>query len=292
MKRSILLLLALTLALSMGACGAKDNISESDIQISDTYDDTSDTYTDETVLSDSDTDADETASLSTDTSLPESDISTPASGTNNTTSAETTLERVTEVPKEAVNVVGSEVAEEINDIASLGGADGILNGITDVIYSSLSDEEKKEFIEMAANEGAEVTFGDDGTTTFLYGDGVTAVQRPDGTYTVKGADGSEGQIGGKWPQNDYTKLIPEPEKGTLLISTVEDSEFIAMYTDSTIYYAVTYADLLKEKGFDKNAVADDSMFDDGVFSYYAENKKGVSVSISYISDTFVITVKK
>ena len=285
MKRSILFLLALTIALSMCACGAKENVSESDIKISDTYDDTSDTYTDETTLSENDTFTDEKDPLSTD-------ISSPAPDTNNTTSSDTTRERVTEVPEEAVSVVGSEVAADINNIEVLGGADEILNGVTDVIYSSLSDEEKDKFVEMAAEEGAVVTFDDDGTTTFVYGDGTTAVQKSDGTYTVKGDDGSEGQIGGKWPKNDYTKLIPEPEKGTLMLASADDSEFNAMYTDSTIYYAVTYADLLKEKGFDKNSVADDSMFDDGVFSYYAENKKGVSVSLSYISDIFVITVKK
>ncbi|MBQ4137804.1 MAG: hypothetical protein IJD67_06800, partial [Clostridia bacterium] len=206
--------------------------------------------------------------------------------------SEIVTEAVTLVPEKAVEIVGEDVAKEADKVGVLGGADDLLDGVTDIIYSELDEAEKQAFVESAKEEGLEVVFNDDGTTTIIYEDGTRATQKADGTFVIEN-DGYAGQIGGEWPENDRTKLIPKPEKGTVLTSDLRDGTAKIMLGECSIEDAVAYASKLIEKGFDSNVKSDDTMLAEGVFSYRGENtKKKAVATVNYISDMMMITVSK
>ncbi|MBQ7822490.1 MAG: hypothetical protein IJ391_09455 [Clostridia bacterium] len=291
MKKLLLIILALVLVLAIAACG-KDEGSDTDTYTEDTVIE-SDTVTQEADTSADITDTDTVIDASVDTAVSDTSADTAEDTTEAVTTAAEITEAITMVPDKAVEIVGSDVAKDINNVEILGGAEELLSGVTDIIYADMSEEDKQAFVQAAAEDGFEVTFGDDGTTTIIYEDGTKAVQNTDGTITIVGNGGFEGQIGGEWPENDHTKLIPEPEAGNILTSELEDGTFTIMLGGCTIHDAITYTDLLQEKGFDSNVTADDSMFDEGVFSFRAENrKKNAVATVNYISDTFIITVTK
>ncbi len=121
-----------------------------------------------------------------------------------------------------------------------------------------------------------MSFGTDGSMTVVDTDGTTMVQKPDGTWTIKDAEGNEGQVGGDWPNNEFTKLVPKPDF-ELYAASGDDTFFTVAFTNATIEGIRAYAEKLKAAGFTVDPeVMDTEMMGMTVYNYIASNGKGVS----------------
>ena len=166
------------------------------------------------------------------------------------------------------------------------------NGSTDTIYGQLDEASKQQIISDLAKDGYEASFGADGSMTIVDPDGTTMVQKPDGTWVVKDADGGEGQIGGDWSDNEFTKLIPKPDFELFAANTETDS-FSVAFTSATIEQIRAYAAKVKAAGFNINEeVEDQEVMGMVVYSFTAENADGYTVEITSANGTSSITISK
>ena len=177
--------------------------------------------------------------------------------------------------------------EDIDFAAIMAG-----NGATDVVWGKQDEATKQAIIAVAKKDGVDVSFGADGSMTVVDTDGTTIVQKPDGTWTIKDAEGNEGQLGGDWPDNEFTKLIPKPDFELFAASTETDS-FSVAFMSATIEQIRDYAAKVKAVGFDINEeVEDQEVMEMVIYSFTAENADGYTVEITFASGTSSITISK
>ena len=166
------------------------------------------------------------------------------------------------------------------------------NGSTDTVYGQLDEASKQQIISDLESEGYDVSFGTDGSMTIVDPDGTTMVQKPDGTWVVKDADGGEGQLGGDWPDNEFTKLIPKPDFELFAANTETDS-FSVAFTSATIEQIRAYAAKVKAAGFNINEeVEDQEVMGMVIYSFTAENADGYTVEITSANGTSALTISK
>ena len=166
------------------------------------------------------------------------------------------------------------------------------NGSTDTIYGQLDEASKQQIISDLAKDGVDVSFGTDGSMTVVDTDGTTMVQKPDGTWVIKDEDGGEGQIGGDWPDNEFTKLVPKPDFELFAANTETDS-FSVAFTSATIEQIRAYAAKVKAAGFNINEeVEDQEVMGMVIYSFTAENADGYTVEITSANGTSSITISK
>ncbi len=166
------------------------------------------------------------------------------------------------------------------------------NGSTDIVYGQQSAAAREEIIASAKAEGYDVSFGDDGSMTVTGEDGTVFVQNTDGSWTVRGENGQSSQLGGDWPDNRFTKLIPEPPF-KLSGSNLSEDEFTAAFQSVTVDQVKAYAEKVKSKGFTVDAeVTDQNYYGVVVYSYKASNAEGYCVEITFASGTCGISVSK
>ncbi len=167
------------------------------------------------------------------------------------------------------------------------------NGSTDVIYSQLDEETKQLLIAEAAKDGVELSFGADGSMTAVdTNTGDMIVQKPDGTWVIKGDDGSEGQLGGNWPDNEFTKLLPKPDLPLLAANTTED-DFSVAFQNVTVEQIRDYVEKIKAKGFNVNAeITDQEVMGIVVYSYQAENADGYAVTVTFTDGTSGVVIER
>ena len=183
-----------------------------------------------------------------------------------------------------------------NDPSNVGDIDigSIMsgNGSTDTVYGQLDEASKQQIISDLAKDGYEASFGADGSMTIVDPDGTTMVQKPDGTWVVKDEDGGEGQIGGDWPDNEFTKLIPKPDFELFAANTETDS-FSVAFMSATIEQIKDYAAKVKASGFNINEeVEDQEMMGMVIYSFTAENADGYTVEITSANGTSALTISK
>lgn len=183
-----------------------------------------------------------------------------------------------------------------NDPSNVGDIDigSIMsgNGSTDTIYGQLDEASKQQIISDLAKDGYEASFGADGSMTIVDPDGTTMVQKPDGTWVVKDEDGGEGQIGGDWPDNEFTKLIPKPDFELFAANTETDS-FSVAFTSATVEQIRDYAAKVKAAGFNINEeVEDQEVMGMVIYSFTAENADGYTVEITSANGTSALTISK
>ena len=183
-----------------------------------------------------------------------------------------------------------------NDPSNVGDIDigSIMsgNGSTDTVYGQLDEASKQQIISDLAKEGYEASFGADGSMTIVDPDGTTMVQKPDGTWVVKDEDGGEGQIGGDWPDNEFTKLIPKPDFELFAANTETDS-FSVAFTSATIEQIKDYAAKVKAAGFNINEeVEDQEVMGMVIYSFTAENADGYTVEITSANGTSSLSISK
>ena len=177
--------------------------------------------------------------------------------------------------------------EDIDFTAIMAG-----NGATDIVWGKQDEATKQAIIADAKKDGVDVSFGTDGSMTVVDTDGTTMVQKPDGTWVVKDADGSEGQIGGDWPDNEFTKLIPKPDFELFAANTETDS-FSVAFTSATIEQIRAYAAKVKAAGFNINEeVEDQEVMGMVIYSFTAENADGYIVEITSAYGTSALTISK
>ncbi len=170
--------------------------------------------------------------------------------------------------------------------------DAILSGKGDTVYGSLDAAQKQAMIDAAKAEGAEITFNADGSTTIKDKDGAIMKQNPDGTWTYKDADGGEGQVGGNWPDNEYTKLIPKPDF-TITAAVVEGNTFTVMFSDTTKEQITAYVEKVKNAGFTVDAETEDQeMGGIAIYSYTASNSSGYQIEITLSGGMCGLTLEK
>ena len=183
-----------------------------------------------------------------------------------------------------------------NDPSNVGNIDiGSItsgNGSTDTIYGQLDEASKQQIISDLAKDGYEASFGADGSMTIVDPDGTTMVQKPDGTWVVKDEDGGEGQIGGDWPDNEFTKLIPKPDFELFAANTETDS-FSVAFMSATIEQIKDYAAKVKAAGFNINEeVEDQEVMEMVIYSFTAENADGYTVEITFANGTSSLSISK
>ena len=166
------------------------------------------------------------------------------------------------------------------------------NNSTDTIYGKLDEASKQQIISDFAKDGYKASFGADGSMTIVDPDGTTLVQKPDGTWVVKDEDGGEGQIGGDWPDNEFTKLIPKPDFELFAANTVTDS-FSVAFMSATIEQIKDYAAKVKAAGFNINEeVEDQEAMGMVIYSFTAENADGYTVEITFANGTSSLSISK
>ena len=183
-----------------------------------------------------------------------------------------------------------------NDPSNVGDIDigSIMsgNGSTDTVYGQLDEASKQQIISDLAKDGYKASFGADGSMTIVDPDGTTMVQKADGTWVVKDEDGGEGQIGGDWPDNEFTKLIPKPDFELFAANTETDS-FSVAFTSATIEQIKDYAAKVKAAGFNINEeVEDQEVMGMVIYSFTAENADGYTVEITSANGTSALTISK
>ena len=177
--------------------------------------------------------------------------------------------------------------EDIDFAAIMAG-----NGATDVVWGKQDEATKQAIIADAKKDGVDVSFGADGSMTVVDTDGTTIVQKPDGTWVVKDEDGGEGQIGGDWPENEFTKLVPKPSF-ELYAAVIEGETFSVMFTNATIEQIKAYAEQVKAAGFNLNEeLTDENVMGMVIYSFAAENADGYSVEVFSASGTTGLRISK
>ena len=177
--------------------------------------------------------------------------------------------------------------EDIDFAAIMAG-----NGATDVVWGKQDEATKQAIIADAKKDGVDVSFGADGSMTVVDTDDTTMVQKPDGTWVVKDEDGGEGQIGGDWPDNEFTKLIPKPDF-ELSAASGDDRMFTVAFSNATIEGIREYAEKLKDAGFTVDAeVTDSEAMGMTIYTYIASNGKGVTAELAFGLGASSLALKK
>ena len=166
------------------------------------------------------------------------------------------------------------------------------NGGTDVVWGKQDAATKQAIIDEARKDGVDISFGADGSMTVVDTDGTTVVQKPDGTWVIKDADGGEGQLGGNWPDNEYTRIVPRPDFELYAAGTDEESFFVS-FSNVTVEEIKIYAAKVKAAGFNINEeVEDQEIGGIVVYSFIAENADGYTVEITSAAGVNAMTISK
>ena len=179
--------------------------------------------------------------------------------------------------------------------ATSGDVGSMISGIgsSTALYSDMDAASKQAFIAEGARQGLDISFGADGSTTIVdTTDGTTLIQKPDGNWVFSDGQGGEGQIGGNWPDNEYTKLVPKPSF-ELYAAVIEGETFSVMFTNATIEQIKAYAEQVKAAGFNLNEeLTDENVMGMVIYSFAAENADGYSVEIFSASGSSGMRIDK
>jgi hypothetical protein len=168
-----------------------------------------------------------------------------------------------------------------------GNTPDIAGAIDDIEkLSELDPATKQLYIDEARKSGGDIEFKDDGSVVITGADGSISIQNPDGTWTYRDTDGGFAQIGGEWPDNDFTKLVPKPD--IVIAATVtENNEFTATFSGATLEQIEAYIEKVKAVGFEGeySEAAGMSGFD-------GANAQGYNINIIYSEMASVMTISK
>lgn len=153
---------------------------------------------------------------------------------------------------------------------------------------------RQAMIDAARMEGGDLEFKADGSMIYTDPDGSVTIQNADGTWTYQDSDGStaSAQIGGDWPDNEFTKLLPRPD---FTVSAAVDSgeSFTVTFSGVAIEKIKAYVEQVKTAGFDINAdTEDDSVMGMVIYNYSAQNKTGYEISVFSASGVAGLSITK
>ena len=178
--------------------------------------------------------------------------------------------------------------EEMPDFAAIMAG----NGSADIVWGQRDAAARQKIVDAARANGYDVSFGEDGSMTVKDQDGSVFVQKPDGTWTMQGENGQSAQLGGDWPDNEFTKLVPKPDFKLAAASVSEDG-FTAVFQSVSVEQIKAYAEKVKAKGFTVDAEEEDQrVYGVVIYTYTAYNASGYCVEITFASGTSGITISK
>ena len=155
-----------------------------------------------------------------------------------------------------------------------------------------SEEARKALVEAAKAQGYEVSYGEDGSLILKDADGTALVQGPDGSWSVQGSGEGTAQLGGDWPDNEYTRQVPKPEL-PIYASSLEGDSFSVVFSGAETASLKAYAVMLKEAGFTLEAEEQEqTLYGVSMYTYVAENAAGFRVSLYFASGTGGLTISK
>ncbi len=167
------------------------------------------------------------------------------------------------------------------------------NSAADTVWGKQDEATKQQLIAEGKADGLDVSFGSDGSMTVVDpANGETVVQNPDGTWNILGEDGSVGQYGGNWPENEFTRLLPKPDMELLAASTNEQ-EFTVGFKQATVEQVKAYVEQVKVKGFTVDPMTSDQTVGELViYSYTAKNADGYTVTVSCAMGVSAVLLEK
>ena len=167
------------------------------------------------------------------------------------------------------------------------------NGATDTVWGQQDAATRQAILDAAKKNGLDASFGADGSLTIKDPEsGETYVQKPDGTWTFQSEDGGEAQLGGNWPDNEFTKIVPKPDF-EIDFSGSDDDIFTAMFLSVTMEQIKAYAEKVKAAGFTIDPLEEDQeVMGMVMFNYSASNSDGYRVSVFITAGTAGISIEK
>ncbi len=165
-------------------------------------------------------------------------------------------------------------------------------GPTDIIFGKKSEEVKNDIIEAGKSMGIDVSFDSEGKMTIDDGKGTIVRQNTDGSWMVKDANGSWAQLGGEWPDNEFTRQVPKPEF-TLVGAALDNDNFAVAFNNVTLEQIKAYAEKIKDSGFNLNVdVQDKTVLGVTMYTFEADNAAGYHVTIKIVSGVSGLTISK
>jgi hypothetical protein len=151
---------------------------------------------------------------------------------------------------------------------------------------------RQAMIDAAKEEGSNLEFKPDGSMIITNSDGSKAIQKPDGSWTFEHADGSQGQYGGDWPDNEFTRLVPKPN--FVVLGASEDGDtFTIGFNNVTIEQTKAYAEKLKAAGFTIDEETEDiAVMGIVAYKFSAKNEDGYFVSLVNATGVTALEIKK
>ena len=158
--------------------------------------------------------------------------------------------------------------------------DAIFAGRSDIKLTNLSESEKQKIIDAGEVVGVYVMFTDIDDDVFFtrLSDGYNAVWSL-GSWTTW-SDSDTGFIPAEWPNDDFTRLIPNPNFDLFTTNIYEDT-FTAVFRNVTLDQIKTYTESVKNAGFAVNPKLDEKT----TYKYTASNGKGYSIELTRYSSS-------
>lgn len=182
--------------------------------------------------------------------------------------------------------------DALNDAASgLNGSDAadvdleaLLSGKGTPDIDSLSETDKAVLIAEAAKEGVELSFGDGGSMTARNPDGSVTTYDGKGNWSFEGEDGTA-QLGGTWPDNEFTRLVPKPDL-TVSAASSDDEKCTVSFSGATLEQIKAYAAQIQAAGFEPTEENDVA----GVYTLLAV-KGDYAVDITFAATVASVTIR-
>ena len=167
-----------------------------------------------------------------------------------------------------------------------------LGDILALLGGGNSEEARQAIIEAAKAQGYEAFYGEDGSLILKGADGTTLVQGPDGSWSMQGSGEGTPQLGGEWPENEYTRQVPKPGL-PIYASSLEEDSFSVVFSGAELGSVKAYAASLKAAGFTLEAEEQEqSLYGVSMYTYVAENAGGFRVSLYFASGTGGLTISQ
>jgi hypothetical protein len=172
----------------------------------------------------------------------------------------------------------------------------IMNGLggAGTVWGEQTEEIKQQLIKAARENGFEISFDENGCAVLTGVDGTQMKQNADGSWLPVEGSGNVDipQLGGDWPDNEFTRLVPNPGF-KILMANGEEEGFTAAFTEVTVAQVRAYAEKLRAAGFTEDEeLQDEEVMGMVIYSFFASNGKGYSVSLSYASEMASLVVSK
>ena len=160
------------------------------------------------------------------------------------------------------------------------------------VWGEQSEEIKQQLIEAARENGFDVTFDENGCAILTAADGTQMKQNESGAWLPVSGTGDIPHFGGDWPDNEFTRKVPNPGF-SILVANAEDDEFTAVFNNVTAAQIRAYVEKVKAAGFTVDAELEDQVvMDMEIYSYTASDRDGWTVSVSFASGNGSLSISK